>query len=50
MGRICCVEQLSQLVSLGDSGGRFLALPLKPSQAPRPSDGAGFPPTRCSGG
>jgi hypothetical protein len=50
MGRICCVEQLSQLASLGDSGGLLLAPPLKPPQAPSPAGGAGLRSSRCSGG
>jgi hypothetical protein len=49
MGRICCVEQLSQLASLGDSGGRLLAPPLTPPQVPSPDGGAAPPSSRCSG-
>jgi hypothetical protein len=35
---------------LGDSGGRLLALPLKPPQAPSPDGGAGLLSSRCSDG
>jgi hypothetical protein len=47
------VEHLAAVAEpglLGRQGGRLLALPFKPPQAPSPDGGAGLLSSRCSGG